>query len=73
MDYKQFGDDVVRLVGGKENVIGLEHCVTRLRFTLKDKSQADIEALKELKGVMGVVNGKQVQVVVGGEVVPAYN
>lgn len=73
MDYKQFGDDVVRLVGGKENVIGLEHCVTRLRFTLKDKSQADIEALKALKGVMGVVDGKQVQVVVGGEVVPAYN
>jgi PTS system beta-glucosides-specific IIC component len=73
MDYKQFGDDVVRLVGGKENVIGLEHCVTRLRFTLKDKSQADIEGLKTLKGVIGVVNGKQVQVVVGGEVVPAYN
>ena len=73
MDYKQFGDDVVRLVGGKENVIGLEHCVTRLRFTLKDKSQADIDGLKALKGVMGVVNGKQVQVVVGGEVVPAFN
>ncbi len=73
MDYKQFGDDVVRLVGGKENVIGLEHCVTRLRFTLKDKSLADIDAIKSLKGVMGVVNGKQVQVVVGGEVVPAYN
>lgn len=73
MEYKQFGDDVVRLVGGTENVINLEHCVTRLRFTLKDKSQADIEGLKALKGVLGVVNGKQVQVVVGGEVVPAYN
>lgn len=72
MDYKQFADDVVRLVGGVDNVITLEHCVTRLRFTLKDKSLADTAAIKKLNGVMGVVDAKQYQVVVGGEVVPTY-
>lgn len=73
MDYRQFGNDVVQLVGGKDNVLSLEHCVTRLRFSLKDKSLANIDEIKMLKGVLGVVDGKQVQVVVGGEVVPAYN
>lgn len=73
MDYKAFGDQVVRLIGGKENVVSLEHCVTRLRFTLKDNEKADTEAIKALKGVMGVVDGKQYQLVMGGEVVPAYN
>lgn len=73
MNYEQFSDDIVRLVGGKDNVISLEHCVTRLRFTLKDKSLADTKGVEELKGVMGIVNAKQYQVVVGGEVVPAFN
>lgn len=73
MDYKAFGDEIVRLVGGKENVVDLEHCLTRLRFTLKDNAKADTETIKKIKGVMGVVDGKQYQIIVGGEVVPAYN
>lgn len=73
MNYEQFGDEIVRLVGGKENVSSLEHCVTRLRFTLKDKTKADTDGLKRLKGVLGIVDTKQYQVVLGGEVVPAFN
>lgn len=73
MDYKKFGDEIVQLVGGADNVIGLEHCVTRLRFTLRDKTKADTDALKKLKGILGVVDAKQYQLVLGGEVVPTFN
>ena len=72
MNYEQFGEDIVRLVGGEDNISGLEHCVTRLRFTLKDKSKADTDGLKGLKGVLGIVDTKQYQVVLGGEVIPAF-
>lgn len=73
MNYEQYGDEIVRLVGGVENIKQLNHCVTRLRFNLVDDSKADTEALKSLKGVFGVVNANnQYQVVVGGEVVPTY-
>ena len=58
MNYEQFGSDIIQLVGGQDNITGLEHCVTRLRFTLKDKSKADTDGLKALKGVMGIVNAK---------------
>ena len=45
-DYKQIATDVLRLVGGEENVTHMEHCSTRLRFTLADPGKADKEALK---------------------------
>lgn len=73
MNYEEFGDKIVSLVGGRENISGLEHCVTRLRFTLKDKTLANTEELKSMKGVMGIVDAKQYQVVLGGEVVPTFN
>ena len=74
MNYEQFADELVGLVGGKDNVIELVHCVTRLRFTLVDVTKAQTEEIKKLKGVLSVIDtGKQYQVVVGGEVVPSYN
>lgn len=73
MDYTQFGNQIVELVGGAENITQLNHCVTRLRFNLVDDTKADMEALKKMKGVFGVVNANnQYQVVVGGEVDPTY-
>lgn len=73
MDYTQFGDQIVELVGGPENIKQLNHCVTRLRFNLVDDTKADAAALKALKGVFGVVNANnQYQVIVGGEVDPTY-
>lgn len=72
MNYEQFGKDIVQIVGGKENISSLEHCVTRLRFTLKDKTKADTDGLKRMNKVLGIVDAKQYQVVLGGEVVPTY-
>ena len=56
-------------VGGKENVTGLVHCITRLRFTLKDESIAKDDVLKKMDGVVTVMkSGGQYQVVIGNHV-----
>lgn len=74
MDYQKVASDVIRLVGGAENVKGVTHCVTRLRFTLVDESKADEATLKATQGVVGVVKqGGQFQVVIGPEVENVYN
>lgn len=69
MDYQKTGAEILRLVGGKENVATVTHCMTRLRFTLKDRKLAQVEELKKLSGVQGVVtkNG-QFQIVIGTDV-----
>lgn len=59
-------------VGGAGNVTHLEHCSTRLRFTLADTSKADVNRLKAVPGVMGVV-GDQPQVVIGNDVVEVHD
>ena len=69
MNRSKMAADILRLVGGKENVASVTNCMTRLRFQLKDHKKADVEALKRLDGVQGVVtkNG-QFQVVIGTDV-----
>jgi PTS system beta-glucosides-specific IIC component len=69
MDYKKLAADILKLVGGEKNVAGVTNCMTRLRFNLKEAGKADVESLKKLKGVQGVVtkNG-QFQVVIGTDV-----
>ena len=54
MNYQELGDKILTLVGGKENVSGLTHCATRLRFNLKDEGKAQTDALKKTPGVLGV-------------------
>ena len=74
MDYQKTAENIVQLVGGAENVRGVTHCVTRLRFKLADESKADTDALKSTNGVMGVVQqGGQYQVVIGPDVENVYN
>lgn len=69
MDKKQLSTGVIRLVGGEENIAGLEHCATRLRFTLKNNKKADTGALEKLDGVMGVVQSSaQLQIIIGNQV-----
>ncbi|WP_161951062.1 PTS transporter subunit EIIB, partial [Streptococcus suis] len=59
--------------GGKENISSLKHCVTRLRFGLKDESKADTDYLKARDGVVTVVQaGGQYQVVIGNHVPDVY-
>lgn len=73
MNYKEIAEQVVLQVGGKENVSHLEHCSTRLRFTLKDKSKANVEKLEAIDGVMGVRQNVQCQVIIGNDVVEVYD
>ncbi len=73
MDYNQLAKTILDLVGGKQNVSGLTHCATRLRFNLADESKAQTEQLKKTKGVMGVVaSGGQYQVIIGSDVASVY-
>ena len=65
---------IIQNVGGKGNVISLGHCITRLRFRLKDESKANTEILKATDGIVTVIqSGGQYQVVIGTEVFDAVN
>lgn len=69
MDYKKTAQEILKLVGGEKNVASVTNCMTRLRFNLNDAKKADVEAIKKIKGVQGVVtkNG-QFQIVIGTDV-----
>lgn len=65
---------IVQNVGGKENIVSLTHCMTRLRFKLKDESKAQTEVLKETDGVVTVIqSGGQYMVVIGQQVADVYD
>ena len=67
--YQALAKEIVKNVGGKDNVAGLVHCITRLRFTLKDESIAQDQVLKDMEGVVTVMkSGGQYQVVIGNHV-----
>ncbi|WP_411372761.1 PTS transporter subunit EIIC [Enterococcus thailandicus] len=69
MNYKKTAEDILKNIGGEDNIEALTHCITRLRFTLKDESGPNDEEIKKIPGVMGVVRqGGQYQVVIGPEV-----
>lgn len=71
--YEQLAADIVRLVGGRENIDSLHHCQTRLRFKLVDDSKADKEAVSKLPGVPKVlISGGMFQVVIGMDVADCY-
>lgn len=73
MDYKKLAEIILENVGGSDNITGLTHCATRLRFNLKDEDKANTEILKKTKGVMGVVkSGGQYQVIIGSDVASVY-
>ncbi len=66
-------ESVLQTVGGRKNVIDVTHCMTRLRFRLKDESIAKDDEIKKIDGVLSVVrNGGQVQVVIGPQVAKVY-
>lgn len=73
INYADSAKEIVRLIGGDNNVINVTHCATRLRFILKDISQADKDTLKRVKGVITVIESSgQLQVVIGNHVNDAY-
>lgn len=72
-NYDQLSKDIVKYIGGEENVISLFHCATRLRFKVKDETGVDKKRLEQLKGVITVINsGGQMQVVIGNDVADVY-
>ena len=72
-DNKQIAEQVLAAVGGRENVSSVTHCMTRLRFVLKDQSIPEKNGITKIKGVVGVnVAGGQYQVIIGNSVGNVY-
>ncbi|WP_353463124.1 PTS cellobiose/arbutin/salicin transporter subunit IIBC [Mammaliicoccus sciuri] len=70
---QRMADEILKHIGGSNNVKNLTHCMTRLRFVLKDDSKADDDAIKNIDGVMGLrKQGGQYQVIVGNNVSHTY-
>ena len=68
-DYAALAPRLLEQVGGEANISSMSHCATRMRFVLKDESKAATESIKELEGVVTVVQaGGQYQVIIGNDV-----
>lgn len=73
MDYSIVAKKILDKIGGENNVISVMHCMTRLRFTLKDESIVNDDEIKKIKGVMGIMKkGGQYQVIIGNDVSKCY-
>ena len=72
--YNELAQTILENVGGEENISNMTHCMTRLRFNLKDQSKVNEESLKSTTGVLGVVqSGGQYQIIIGQTVNKVYN
>ncbi len=72
-NYDELAKVIIENVGGTENINSLTHCITRLRFKLKDEKKANTDFLKKLDGVVTVMqSGGQYQVVIGNHVPDVY-
>lgn len=70
---KIIAEEVLAAVGGTANIVSVTHCMTRLRFVLKDQSVPDQKKLESIKGVMGTnIAGGQYQVIIGNSVGNVY-
>lgn len=73
MDYINLAKNILTAVGGQENVISATHCMTRLRFVLKDEESVDDASVEKISGVMGTARqGGQYQVIIGNGVAKCY-
>lgn len=72
--YAEDARQLLRLVGGKENIAAVSHCMTRMRFALADPKKADVKAIEALKSVKGsFTQSGQFQVIIGNTVADFYN
>lgn len=72
MNYETCAKQILNVLG-KENIISVTHCMTRLRFIMKDGYEVDDEQIKHIPGVMGVMRkGGQYQIIIGNEVGKCY-
>lgn len=73
MKYGELAKKIIKNVGGTDNILSLAHCITRLRFKLKDEKKANTKILQEMDGVVTVIqSGGQYQVVIGNHVPDVY-
>lgn len=73
-NWSELASDIVELVGGKDNITSYTHCITRLRFRLKDEQKADDKKISQLEGVIQVMHAQgQYQVVIGTHVTDVYD
>lgn len=73
MAYEELAKTIIENVGGKENINSLTHCITRLRFKLKDEGKANTNFLKNTEGIVTVMKSAgQYQVVIGNHVADVY-
>lgn len=71
--YEELANTVPGLIGGVENIIFFTHCVTRLRFNVKDKSLVKLDEIEKINGVVGCQwSGEQLQIIIGQAVGDAY-
>lgn len=74
MNYQELIKNILSNIGGEANIASVTHCMTRLRFTLKDDSKASVKNVKVIKGVIDCVNkGGQFQVIIGTHVSDVYD
>lgn len=74
IDYRVTARELVKELGGNENIVNVTHCATRLRFILKEESGIDSEKVKKIPGVITVVQASgQYQVVIGNHVKDAFD
>ena len=71
-DYGKIADQIIKLVGGKENISNVMHCYTRLRLNLKDTSIVNLDEIKKLDVLGAQYAGEQLQIIIGNEVKDVY-
>ncbi len=72
--YSSEAKELLDLVGGKENIAAVSHCITRMRFVLNDPAKADIKKIEAMKVVKGsFTQSGQFQVIIGNAVADFYN
>src|SRR5699024_6984762 len=65
MNNKQLAQAILDLLQGKENIIRVTNCITRMRVTVNDRTNIDREEIKQLDGVMGIIDDVAIQFVLG--------
>lgn len=73
MDYSSVAKEILKKIGGEKNVISVTHCMTRLRFVLKDEGEVNDADVKAIDGVMGIMKkAGQYQIIIGNDVAKCY-
>ncbi|MBD8837237.1 beta-glucoside-specific PTS transporter subunit IIABC [Paenibacillus sp. FSL K6-4396] len=73
MNHRELSKEIIQLTGGQENIIQAWHCITRLRFNVREQNKVQLEQIKALDGVLGAqFQNDQFQVVIGNQVAAVY-